>query len=178
MTVISKQTSILDLAGIVGAALERANITAVLSGGAAVSIYTDNRYKSMDLDFVSTAETAAIETALSPLGFKRQVGSRYFTHVDTDYVLEFPSGPLAVGHQLVLDWSQLDTGAGVVQLLTPTQLIMDRLAAYFHWNDPQSLDQAVWIANDHSIDFDELKVWAEREDHSEKFATFVRRAKQ
>jgi len=84
MTVIRKQTSILDLAVIVSTALERANITAVLSGGAAVSIYTDNRYKSMDLDFVSTAETKVIEAALVPLGFKRQDGSRYFTHDDTD----------------------------------------------------------------------------------------------
>ena len=124
MRVIRKQTSILNLAGIVSTALERANITAVLSGGAAVSIYTDNRYKSMDLDFESTAETAVIEAALAPLGFKRRDGSRYFTHDDTDYVLEFPSEPLAVGHQLVLKWSQLETGAGVVQVLTLTQLII------------------------------------------------------
>jgi hypothetical protein len=131
----------------------------------------------MDLDFVTTAETKVIETALAPLGFKRQDGSRYFTHVDTDYVLEFPSGPLAVGHRLVLEWSQLKTGAGVLQVLTPTQMIMDRLAAYFHWNDPQSLDQAVWIANDHSIDLEELQDWAEGEGNPEKFATFLRRAK-
>jgi len=38
----------------------------------------------MDLDFVSTAETKVIEAALVPLGFKRQDGSRYFTHDDTD----------------------------------------------------------------------------------------------
>ncbi|MBX2881767.1 MAG: hypothetical protein KTR32_17600 [Granulosicoccus sp.] len=176
MAVIRKQTSILDLAGIVSTALERANITAVLSGGAAVSIYTDNRYKSLDLDFVSTADTRVIEAALAPLGFKRQDNSRYFIHDKTDYVLEFPSGPLAVGHQLVVEWSQLETSAGVVQVLTPTQMIMDRLAAYFHWNDPQSLDQAVWIANDHSIDLENLKDWAEGEDNPEKFATFLRRA--
>ena len=131
----------------------------------------------MDLDFVSTAETAVIEAALAPPGFKRQDGSRYFTHDDTDYVLEFPSGALAVGHQLVLEWSQLETGAGVVQVLTPTQLIVDRLAAYFRWNDPQSPDQAVWIANDHSIDPEELKDWAEGEDNPEKFASFLKRVK-
>jgi len=62
-------------------------------------------------------------------------------------MLEFSSGPLTVGHQFVAEWSQLQTDAGIVQALTPTQMIMDRLAAYFQWNDPQSLDQAVWIAN-------------------------------
>lgn len=139
MPLINQHTSIEILAGTVSAALASQNITAVLSGGAAVSLYTQNRYVSKDLDFVSSAETSVIENALKSLGFKRRQGSRYFEHDDTDYLLEFPSGPLAVGHRLVVAWSQLETGAGVVQILTPTQMIMDRLAAYFHWNDPQSL---------------------------------------
>ena len=55
----------------------------------------------------------------------------------------------AVGNKLVEKWSQLKIGTGTVHILTPTQMVMDRLAAYFNWNDPQSLDQAVWIAEEH-----------------------------
>jgi len=39
------------------------------------------------------------------------------------------------------------------------------------------INQAVWIANDHSINLEDLKDWAEGEDNPEKFATFLRRAK-
>ncbi len=41
-----------ELAAIVSDALQRVGIVATLSGGAAVSIYTENRYQSEDLDFV------------------------------------------------------------------------------------------------------------------------------
>jgi len=51
MTINSK-TSLQELAVIISTALERAGITATLSGGAAVSIYSDNAYLSADLDFV------------------------------------------------------------------------------------------------------------------------------
>ena len=50
---ITKATTLTELAAIVSDALERDGIVATLSGGAAVSIYTDNRYVTEDLDFVT-----------------------------------------------------------------------------------------------------------------------------
>jgi hypothetical protein len=47
---IDEHTSLKELAAIVSEALENAGITATLSGGAAVSIYSDNKYESEDLD--------------------------------------------------------------------------------------------------------------------------------
>ena len=52
---IDEHTSLEELAAIVSEALESAGITATLSGGAAVSIYSDNKYESEDLDFVTAA---------------------------------------------------------------------------------------------------------------------------
>lgn len=52
---ITADTTLAELAAIVSQALEAAGIRATLSGGAAVSIYTDNEYQSLDLDFVTTA---------------------------------------------------------------------------------------------------------------------------
>ena len=52
---ITEATALTELAAIVSDALERAGIVATLSGGAAVSIYSDNRYVSEDLDFVTVA---------------------------------------------------------------------------------------------------------------------------
>ena len=53
MAEITSSTSLEELAAIISQALEVAGILATLSGGAAVSIYTNNRYQSEDLDFVT-----------------------------------------------------------------------------------------------------------------------------
>jgi len=53
--VITEETTLTELAAIVSDVLEREGIVATLSGGAAVSIYSDNRYVSEDLDFVTVA---------------------------------------------------------------------------------------------------------------------------
>ena len=52
---ITDKTTLAELAAIVSETLERQGIVATLSGGAAVSIYTENRYVSEDLDFVTIA---------------------------------------------------------------------------------------------------------------------------
>ncbi len=55
---------------------------------------------------------------------------------------------------------------------------MDRLAAYFHWNDLQCLDQAVWIAEKHPVQFSKIKEWAKREGEVEKFNVFSKDLKK
>jgi hypothetical protein len=49
-----------EVAAVVSEALTSAGITAVLSGGAAVQIYTSGLYKSHDLDFVTSGATARL----------------------------------------------------------------------------------------------------------------------
>lgn len=49
---------------------------------------------------------------------------------------------------------------------------MDRLAAYFHWNDLQSLDQAVMVASSQKISLAKLDAWAKREGASAKLESF------
>lgn len=66
---ITAETTMLELAVIVSEALEAAGIVATLSGGSAVSAYTENRYVSEDLDFVTTALLEDLEPVLEPLGF-------------------------------------------------------------------------------------------------------------
>jgi hypothetical protein len=55
MSEIRPETSLQQLAVLISEALEQAGIVATLSGGGAVSIYTQNRYQSHDLDFVTSA---------------------------------------------------------------------------------------------------------------------------
>jgi hypothetical protein len=169
---ISATTTIEELAALVCTTLEAAGISAVLSGGAVVSIYTNNEYESNDLDFISPASTTSIAKAMASLGFKRE--GRMFSHPRTALFVEFPAGPLAIGDELIrpTDVAEKRTAAGTIRLLTPTQCVMDRLAAYFHWNDLQSLDQAVMVASSHKTSFAKLAAWAKREGASEKLEKF------
>jgi hypothetical protein len=64
MAEITPNSTLQDVAAIVSNSLEQAGIAATLSGGAAVSIYTDNEYQSKDLDFVTAALVADISPVL------------------------------------------------------------------------------------------------------------------
>lgn len=164
---ITEDTSLVELAAIVSEAMTAAGITAVLSGGGAVSTYTGNKYESVDLDFVTAIGLKEIGQVILPLGFTRGTAgrARYFEHPQCNWYVEFPPAPLALGSQQVRDgdWAQLETPYGVVQILSPTQIIMDRLAAYFWWNDQQSFDQAVMIAEHQEVAWEELEAWVHHE---------------
>ena len=69
MAEITSSTSLEELAAIISQALEAAGILATLSGGAAVSIYTNNRYQSEDHNFVRSAATSKLANAVEALGF-------------------------------------------------------------------------------------------------------------
>lgn len=65
---LSASSSVEEVAAIVSDALTLAGITAVLSGGAAVQIYTSGLYESRDLDFVASASQRELEQVLHGLG--------------------------------------------------------------------------------------------------------------
>jgi len=64
---LSASSSVEEVAAIVSDALTSAGITAVLSGGAAVQIYTSGLYESRDLDFVASASQRELEQVLDRL---------------------------------------------------------------------------------------------------------------
>jgi hypothetical protein len=162
---INSGTTALELAVLVSRALEAAGIQATLSGGAAVSIYTDNRYRSDDLDFVTAERRDRLADVLEPLGFTIASDRRHFEHAATDFYLEFPPAPLEFGGHTVQhdDLPPLQTRWGPLRVITPTLCVMDRLAAWWHWNDRQSWDQAVMVATHNELDYDELIAFARDE---------------
>jgi hypothetical protein len=175
---ITISTTIEELAAIVSQAQIDAGINAVLSGGAVVSIYTRNEYESGDLDFISPDSTKKISATMSTLGFLQS--GRTYTHTRTPLFVEFPPGPLAIGESLIREQEvgEKQTAKGKIRLLTPTQCVMDRLAAYFHWNDLQSLDQAVMVALKQKITLAKIDAWAEKEGAGAKLKEFKKRIKK
>lgn len=167
---ISEDTSLTELATIVSEASEKAGIVATLSGGAAVSIYSANRYLSEDLDFVTNALVDDLAGAHSPLDFTSRGRPRLsvFEHPLTAWYIEFPPGPLGFGRTYV-DPSQctvLETSVGRLRIITPTHSVMDRLIATVVWSEPQSLEQqAVLVAIEQSenMDWSALAAWLREE---------------
>jgi len=151
-------------------------IDAVLSGGSCVSIWTDNLYSSHDMDMITTTLTSQyqLEKALKSIGFVRVGKSRYFENPDTKFALELPSGPLMVGDEQIKEDQvhRLETKTGTLKLLSPTDCVKDRLAAFYHWTDRQSWEQAVSVARKHTPDWESLARWHENEVEMNAFERF------
>ena len=166
-----------ELAALVHETLRGAGISAVLTGGSCVSIWTNNRFASLDLDFVvgGLHTQNSIKKALATIGFTPMPSNlRYYQHEDTSLTLEFPNGPLAVGEEYLdpENVAEIETKTGSLRLLKPTDCIKDRLAAYHHWKDEQAFEQAVGVARDQPVDWKNLQAWHENEGMADQFDAF------
>lgn len=112
-----------------------------------------------------------VQAALEDLGFYKEMG-RYFSHPDTELLLEFPPGPLSIGNSPVSSIQTMKVGDSTLNLLTPTQCVMDRLAAFYHWDDTQSLKQAILVAALHDVDMENIAEWSIQEGKSDLFNRF------
>jgi hypothetical protein len=159
----------LELAAFIGAAFRNRKIDIVLSGGSCVSIYSQEKYVSMDLDFVNAgfAKRAAIRTAMESLGFHEE--NRYFRHPDSNLLVEFPPGPLGVGDEQVKQIDEIEVSTGILRIISSTDCVKDRLAWFYHDNDTECLEQAVLVAEANDIDISEIERWSEVEGKSGKF---------
>jgi hypothetical protein len=186
MTSITPTSTLQDVAAIVSSALERAGIAATLSGGAAVSIYSHNAYQSKDLDFVTPAMVADLSPVLVELGFIHTGVPRVsqFSHPLIEWYVKFPPAPISFGHLHVTheQCASIELPAGKLRIVTPTQSVMDRLAAAFAWKDAQSREQAILVAASQDIDWQELQTWfaneGETDEEFERFRAAVNLARQ
>lgn len=168
---IDETTSLDDLAHIVCATLTDNGIDAVLSGGAVVSLYTDNRYLSYDLDFITTAPIDNIALILETVGFTRESG-RHFSHRKCPFEIEFPGSVVMIGRTRITDYREDTNALGTLRLLTPTHAAMDRLAAFYHWGDRAGLDQAVMIGACQPVDMQAVEEWSRAEGSAQQYAVF------
>jgi len=167
-----------EVAVAVGSQLRRRGVTAVLTGGACVAVYTDGSYVSKDADFVIQGRTqqSTLDEALADLGFVRE-GDRY-VHPLVRFYIEFPPGPLAIGADLAIQPVEVVVGNEVALALSPTDACRDRLAAFYHWHDRQSLSLAVRIAQHQWIDLDAIREWSRAEASLDGFDEFLQELKR
>ena len=120
--------------------------------------------------FGSGGPQRALEAALAGIGFRRD-GDR-FVHSGTRFFVEFPRGPLAIGDDVDVKPVVLKVARGRTLALSATDACRDRLAAFYHWSDRQSLQSAVEIAKRHRVNMAAVRRWSEREGHLDKFEEF------
>jgi hypothetical protein len=160
---INEETTIPELAVIVSKHLESNNVMAVLSGGSVVTIYTDNKYESGDLDFISPELHKSLLEIMAKIGFVPCTPSnKNLCHPKTKLKVEFPSGPLSFGGKPVRydEIEKQEVEGESIRILSPTYSVIDRLLIYLADRDPQGLDQAQWICERHPVNLEKIKSWA------------------
>lgn len=168
------KVDIKEFSAIISSYLKKSGIEVVLVGGACVSIYSENSYLSFDIDLITNTPIRKIAPVLKKLGFEN-IGGRLFENPKCKYIIDFPAPPASIGNRPVFKFNKIPTSYGTIELLNPTDCVKDRLAAYFFWNDKQSLEQAVMVAKRKRINISEIKKWAQEQEELEKYKVFVQK---
>ncbi|MBX7131087.1 MAG: hypothetical protein K1X67_00260 [Fimbriimonadaceae bacterium] len=173
---IGPTTTLRELAFIVCSALHRAGTTAILSGGGAATVYAPEAYQSRDLDFIfefwSTTDVPSAQPLLD-LGFV--LDGQSYAHPSTHLTVEFPTGPLAIGEELITTWDTLREGDRLLHILTATDCVRDRLAWFLFYRDFSALEQALAVASRHPVDLALIERWCIGSGESGKFQIFADR---
>jgi hypothetical protein len=169
--IFSKKMSMEEFAFAIASALDERGIKVILTGGAVVSIYSEGKYVSKDLDFLSPDDHQKIKKAMSGLGFKNE--GKDFFHEDSLFSVEFPGYELVIGDEAMRPEGKLKKGRFTLRLLSPTQCVMDRLAAFYHWKDRQSLEQALLVAKAQPIKLNKVREWSKNEGMLDRYEIFL-----
>lgn len=171
MKPISEMTQI-EIAAYVQTSLHEKGIEVVLSGGAATAYYSNNQYVSYDLDLVNkfSAPRKRIEKSMNEIGFYEQ--ERYFKHPDSKFFVEFPPGPLTVGLEPVAVIESIPIATGTLRILSATDCVKDRLAAFYHWGDRQCLHQAILVSQEIAVNLTEIERWSIKEGKENEFKQY------
>jgi hypothetical protein len=89
------------------------------------------------------------------------------------FFIEFPSGPLGIGQDFRVRPIWVRRRAARTLALSATDACRDRLAAFYHWSDRQSLAAAVAIATRHPLAFAKVKGWSRSEGRLDGYAVFL-----
>ena len=163
------------LAAVICDALERRGFTAVLSGGACVMIYAEGKYVSKDLDFVLSPSDrlGIVETVLGRLGFR--AAGRVYVHPELHLSVDVGNRwPLAVGQEILKPPPRRSVSGYHLRMLSPTDCVKDRLAAFYYWEDRQALEQAILVCLAQRVNMREVGRWSRAEGQVSGFAEFRR----
>jgi hypothetical protein len=145
----------LFLAAAISSSFEEKGIRAVLVGGAAVEYYTGGGYTTADIDMVlPPLEKGAIEAVMKGLGFERFEDYRHWLHPDIPIPVEFPPGPVQIGHLLVQEINEIEIGKAKLGIMRVEDILLDRIVMAHEWKDRQAEVQAEMLMYAHYKEMD------------------------
>ena len=129
---------------------------------------------SADLDMIPPygVRRRTLVDSMNEIGFE-ETGSRHFVHPGSDHFVEFPPGPVSIGEERIRHFDEITYSTGVLKVISPTDCVKDRLAAYYHWGDRQGLAQAIMVASERKVDLSEVLRWSKVEGMEDRFEDFT-----
>jgi len=137
-----KGLTLAEIGAVVCRRLSDAGVEAVVVGGSSVTIHVPAVYTSNDIDLalISGFNRNKAAKALKELGFRES--GRDFVHPDSPYAIDLVAEIPYVDQRPIRDFCTVTTPAGPVRTYYLEDAIADRIAAWVHWSDSQSLKVA------------------------------------
>lgn len=131
-----------EVASVVSGALSEKNISVVVVGGSAITSHVPQIYTSLDIDLavVSHDDSKAVEKVLAAIGFRRR--GRDFAHPATHITIDLVANDPIVEDVEIREFATITTLLGEYKTLHLPDAIADRVSAFVHWSDGESLDVA------------------------------------
>jgi len=143
------------VAAAISSAFEKKGIQAVLVGGAVVEYYTAGGYTTADIDMIlPPLEKQEIETVMKELGFERFEDYRHWLHPHIPVPVEFPPGPLQVGHLPIQEVNEIEVEKIKLKILKVEDILLDRMIMAQEWKDLQAKIQAEMLMYAHYTEID------------------------
>ena len=140
----------LYVAAAISGVFEERGIPVVLVGGMVVEYYTAGGYTTGDIDMVlPPIEKQEIETVMRELGFERFEDYRHWLHPRIQIPVEFPPGPLQIGHLIVQELNEIEIEKIKLKILKVEDILLDRMIAAQEWKDLQAEAQAEMLMYAH-----------------------------
>jgi hypothetical protein len=139
---LRKNATLAEVAARASEQLDRSGIPVAVVGGSAITLYAPEVYASKDIDFAAIRGTnrRAFAAAVAPIGFTAR--GRDFVHKDTEYTLDLVADTPYVDQRPITRFAMIETPFGAVRVYKFEDAIADRIAAFLHWGDSQSLEVA------------------------------------
>ena len=155
---IAKQEKLerqLYLAAAISGGFEGRGIPAVLVGGTVVEFYTARGDTTADIDMViPPLERKEIETVMEELGLVRAGDYRHWSHPQIPFPVEFPPGPLQIGHLVVGELNEIEIEGTKLKILKVEDILLDRMVMAQEWDDLQAHVQAEMLMYAHYDEMD------------------------
>lgn len=145
----------LYLAAAISGGFEERGVPAVLVSGTVVEFYTAGGYTTADIDMVlPPLERKEIETVMEELGLVRTGDYRHWSHPKIPFPVEFPPGPLQIGHLVVEELNEIEIEGTKLKILKVEDILLDRMVMAQEWDDLHAHVQAEMLMYAHYDEMD------------------------